>query len=213
MITEEAYLDYLSSLLDGNKYRCLRIAEKLLTEDNHPVDIYTDLLQKSLYRIGQLWEKNRVCVAEEHLASSITEYVMTNLCPAFPRKELNGKKAVISTVCKEFHQIGAKMAADIFEINGWDVYFLGANTPCGDLTRIIEQIKPEALALSTTFYLNVLRLMESLDSLCAQNYDMKIYVGGQAFNYGGEDLIRKFNGKVIYVKSARELQEILSTEL
>ncbi|HEX3072534.1 MAG TPA: hypothetical protein VHP30_02870 [Ignavibacteriales bacterium] len=81
------------------------------------------------------------------------------------------------------------------------------------MTKIIEQIKPEALALSTTFYLNVLRLMESLDSLCAQNYDMKIYVGGQAFNYGGEDLIRKFNGKVIYVKSANELQEILSVEL
>lgn len=212
MITEETYLDYLTSLLDGNKTRCMRIAENLLSADTHPVEIYSDLLQKSLYRVGQLWEKNKICVAEEHLASCITEYVMTNLCPVFPKKEPNGKKVVITTVCKEFHQIGAKMTADIFEINGWETYFLGANTPYDSLIRIIELVKPEAAALSITFYMNMLRLMESLENLCGLNLDLKIYVGGQAFNYGGMDLLKKFEGKVTYVKSAQELNNLLCAE-
>ncbi len=212
IVSEEVYLDYLASLLEGNKKQCLRIAENLAESNAEPIAIYTELFQKSLYQVGELWEKNRLCVAEEHLASSITEYVMSSIFPRFTKKEVTGKKAIITAVQKDFHIFGAKMAADIFELNGWDAYYLGPNTPIQSLIKIINQLRPSALAISATFYMNVLRLIETLETICSQDHDIDIYVGGQALNFGGLDLLRKFEGRLIYVKSIEDLDLLLKAE-
>ena len=42
-------------------------------------DIYRDVFQDALYEIGTLWETNQISVAEEHMGTAITQYVMSNL--------------------------------------------------------------------------------------------------------------------------------------
>jgi hypothetical protein len=43
--------------------------------------LYKDLFQKSLYRVGEVWEFNRISVAREHLATAITEGFLNLIYP------------------------------------------------------------------------------------------------------------------------------------
>lgn len=92
-------------------------------------NIYFHLFQRALYDVGKLWEQNKITVATEHLATAITEYLMV-LCQQelflTPRID---KRAIIACTANEYHQIGARMVADTFEMHGWDTWFLGSNTP------------------------------------------------------------------------------------
>src|ERR1051325_8843001 len=45
--------------------------------------IYFDIFAPSMVTIGLLWEQNDLTVAEEHLATAITERLIGQLSPAF----------------------------------------------------------------------------------------------------------------------------------
>lgn len=113
----------------GQKRECIAILEKLVGAGCPVEKIYTDLFQGALYQIGELWEQNRISVATEHMATSLVESLMIYLQSRIFNTERIGKKAVVACVVREYHQIGAKMVADIFEMHGWDSFFIGANTP------------------------------------------------------------------------------------
>ncbi len=91
--------------------------------------LYMDLFQRSLYAVGELWELNKISVAREHLATAITESLLNLVYPRLFENTPTGKKVVVSCAANELHQIGGKIVADFFELNGWESHFLGANTP------------------------------------------------------------------------------------
>ena len=118
MIDESVYENYLTALLAGRRSECHSIVQRLLDEDIDLKKLYTDLFQRSMYRVGELWENNRITVANEHLSTSITESLLNLAYPSIFARERIGRKVVISCAVNEFHQIGGKMVANIFEFNG-----------------------------------------------------------------------------------------------
>lgn len=191
-IPKTLYDAYLKALLRGQRNTCYSIVTELLSDGVQIVDLYVNLFQASMYEVGVLWETNKITVATEHIATAITESVMSLTYPAIFSSERLNKTAIISCMANEFHQIGAKMAADIFELNGWDTYFLGANTPVNDLYRLIEQKKPDVVGLSLALTHNLPVLIDCLRSINIQYPDVKIILGGQAFRYIDRDKVLKY---------------------
>ena len=81
MISEALYIDFLNNLIEGNKKNCTLIIDNLLKNGTSIKEVYMDLIQKSMYRIGQLWDRNKITIAEEHAASHI---VVRDAAPAVP---------------------------------------------------------------------------------------------------------------------------------
>jgi methanogenic corrinoid protein MtbC1 len=208
MITETNYNAYLSALLGGNKSACAKIVMTLIESNVEIKDLYTGLFQRSMYRIGELWEHNRISVATEHMATSITEALLTLVYPALFSKEHIGKKATISCGVNEFHQIGGRMVADIFELHGWDGYFLGANTPANDLVCAVDEKAPDLVGLSISIFFNMAALSEMIEKIRNSFPQLDIIVGGQAFRWGGAEAIKKYPN-VIYVPSVEELEKLI----
>ena len=129
MISDAVYYHYLNALMDGDKGECVKIVTDLLEKNEDIKEIYTKLFQRSMYRIGYLWEHSKTSIAKEHIASKITESLISLVYPKIIEKEKNGKKVVISCIDKEFHEMGPKMVSDFFELYGWSSVFLGSNTP------------------------------------------------------------------------------------
>jgi methanogenic corrinoid protein MtbC1 len=208
-ITESIYENYLKSLLNGNRSQCTQIVNRLL-ENNIDIKIlYTNLFQKSMYRVGELWEFNRISVATEHLATSITESLMNLIYPKIFSAEHIDKTAVISCSINEYHQVGARMVADIFELNGWNGYFLGANTPVGDLTKLVAEKKPRFLGLSISIYFNMTQLIATIENLRGCFSGLDILVGGQAFRWGGHEWIKNYPN-VLFVPSLTDLENLIA---
>jgi len=185
MITKETYQAYLQHLLRGEAGRCESIVDQLLDQRIAMLDLYSDLFRQSLYDVGDLWERNRISVAVEHLATAITERI---LATAYPRlvasHEPSARRAVISCTVNEYHQVGARMVADVMEDAGWDVRFLGASTPEQDLLQILEEDHPQLLGLSVSIYFNMARFVHLVEAVKHHFPDLEILAGGQAFRWG-----------------------------
>ena len=197
-ISEKLYQDYLSSLLSGEKFTCRQIVQNLIGDKVELKDLYINLFQRSLYEVGELWENNRITVATEHLATTITSNLMTLAYPLIFNTEKIGKKAIITAITNEYHQIGARMVADLMELEGWDTFFLGSNTPIKDLEEMIREKEPDYLALSVAIYFNMSKLEEILKRINQKFPDLQIVIGGQAFRWGGEDVVKKFDNVKLF---------------
>lgn len=208
-MNDSLYQNYFSYLIKGEKNRCKQIVEELSLKNTAVERIYTDLFQRSLYQVGEYWELNRISVATEHMATAITENMMIQLQPRLFTTERTGKKAVVACVANEYHQVGAKMIADVFEMNGWDGYFIGANTPTEELIRFLETQQPDMIGLSLSLYFNLQELKTALEQIRNKLPDTPVVVGGQAFRWGGTEIIQQFNN-VEYLSGIDALQELIN---
>ena len=208
MISEAVYLHYLGALLQGDKRQCLKIVETLLEQQVCLKDIYLNLFQRSMYRIGKMWENNNCSIAAEHMASKITESLVDITIANIYCKERLDNYAVITCVDKEFHEIGARMVAGFFETHGWNTIFLGSNTPPEELIDILKKQRPDILGISINFYMNIPRLINLLERIKAVVPNQKIIIGGQALAGGVCDCIKKYEN-VEYLSSLDELEKYI----
>ncbi|MFW5783131.1 MAG: cobalamin B12-binding domain-containing protein [Spirochaetota bacterium] len=207
-LAEDQYRGYLDDLLSGNRQACTDVVQKLLDEKVGVRSIYLDLFQRSLYDVGSMWERNEISVAVEHLATAVTERLMSLVYPILFRSERVNRKAVVACVANEYHQIGGKMVADIFELNGWDSFFLGANTPTSELINLVSRTEPEVVGLSLAVYSRLPELQRAIELIRSRFPDTNVLVGGQAFAYGGVEALRVYSG-VTYVPSVEELEPLI----
>lgn len=210
MPSPEIYQQYCSHLLQGNKSACAQIVNELLDSNIGINELYTEVFQKSLYHVGELWERNEITVAREHLVTAITESLLhlafPRICRETPIK--SDKIAVISCTPNEYHQVGGKMIADIFELQGWDSHFLGADTPLEQMLRYIDEVEPDVVGLSLSIYLNLPELQNSVHAIRSNFRKLDILVGGQAFQWLGVDQFTNAPG-VNYVASIEDLEKML----
>ena len=121
--------DFLLALLNGDRRKSYQMVEQYLQNDITVKELYEQYIKETLYRVGILWEHNKISVVSEHIATAITESILNSLFEKIVSENRVGKTAIVACVENEYHQIGIKMVADIFEMNGWDTHFLGLMYP------------------------------------------------------------------------------------
>lgn len=211
--TVSALVDrYLAAQLAGDRRAALRIVldEALVAGVSVP-DVYLKIIQPAQYGIGHLWEQNRIGVAEEHLATAISQLVLAHLYPLLPRAPDNGKRALVACVAGELHDMGARITADFFEMAGFGVRFLGADVPTESLIAMAREERPDLLVLSTTMTFNLPGLREAVVRAREAVGDrLRLGAGGHALDWApglGEQLGVEIAGQEIgdMVAAARRL--------
>ena len=81
MIEDRFYSDFFSALLEGDRRSCVLITEKIISENVPVKEIYLNLFQKALYQVGELWERNKISVSVEHMATAIVEGLFVLVYP------------------------------------------------------------------------------------------------------------------------------------
>ena len=175
---------YISYLLNGdrNSASLLILSE---VEKGTPIkDIYLEVFQKSQYEVGRLWLSNQISVAREHFCSAATQVIMSQLYPYLFTTERVGQKLVTACVGGELHEIGIRMVTDFFEMEGWDTYYLGANTPGSIILKAIDEYEAKVVGLSIampyhrSILKNVVQEIKSSDT----GKNTIVLVGGNAIN-------------------------------
>jgi methanogenic corrinoid protein MtbC1 len=148
---------------------------------------------------------NQISVATEHLATANTEMLFGTIYEQISFPEHRNRKVVVSCTPNEYHQIGGRMVADIFEMNGWETSFLGANTPPSALLSMIEEKKPDLVALSLTVYFGMSELFLLIEKIRERFPMLPLLVGGQAFRHQTDI---DFFGKTPKVRQISDLKEL-----
>lgn len=209
-IKQSHFLSFFNALVEGNKEKCTQIVQSLIDQRIDLKDIYIELFQTSLYRIGKLWDHNKMSIPEEHMATQIIESLISRFSPSL--NSSMEKKCVVTCIDKEFHEIGAKMVSNIFELEGWKTFYLGASVPTKEIVKFVKQTDPEIIALSWSLYLNLGRFLEVVDHLTRFFPTKKIIVGGQALAENPDKILKKYKN-VEYIDSLYALENYLKKEL
>ncbi len=164
------------------------VLDKLSNGEIDIVSLYRDILARSLNEM-ECNEPEEVCIYNEHVRSSIIRTIIEN-CYPFVLKERKekvgdekGDKVIVLCPPEELHEIGPRMVADFFTISGFDVTFIGANTPKKSILAAVSGIKPKYVAISVTNYYNLIATKRTIDDLRKViPQGTKIIVGGWAFS-------------------------------
>jgi methanogenic corrinoid protein MtbC1 len=95
-----------------------------------------------------------------------------------------GRRLVATSVGSELHEIGVRMVTDFFEMDGWDTYYLGANTPAESILQTLEQHHVNVLGISATmtYHVSAVANLINLVRSSTVGTHIKILVGGYPFN-------------------------------
>lgn len=76
------------------------------------------------------------------------------------------------------------MVADLFELDGWDALYLGADTPASAVADAVREHAPHALGISANMAFNLGSVREVITAARAadQSGQLKALVGGYQFN-------------------------------
>ena len=209
-IKQTQFLAFYNALTIADKAKCTQLVQSLLDDGVDLKDIYVELFQKSLYRIGKLWDHNKLSIPEEHVSTQIIESLISRFAPMGNSNA--EKKVVVTCIDKEFHEIGAKMVSNIFENEGWKSFYLGASVPTKEIVKFVKQIDPDIIALSWSLYLNLGRFLEVVNHLTRFFPTKKIIVGGQALSENSDNILKKYKN-VEYLVSIHALDSFLKQEL
>ena len=188
--------DFLKPLAEENKEKCIEwVRQKLDSGEMDILTLYTEILMPAQNQLV-CWQDETLCIWKEHVRTSIIRTII-EFCYPYVVKErdakfggANGRKVLIGCPSEEYHEIGARMVADYFTLLGFDVVFVGANTPQKEILDAIKHVKPEYIGISVTNFYNLVaanRLGEELARIRKDNeLDFKIIVGGNAFRSNPE---------------------------
>jgi len=173
----------LSLMLRGDYHACSATVEEVVKSPSELAEFYLQVLQPCMVEIGNLWERGAISAAQEHLATAIVYRMAARMYTQHVMSNPSKGKAIITAAENELHDIGARFVADMLEMNGWQVAFLGANTPRNELVQMIRDIQPDLLGLSVVMPFNLVAASLAIADI-RQDRELcktRIMVGGPAF--------------------------------
>jgi methanogenic corrinoid protein MtbC1 len=178
---------YLAAQLNGDRQEALRLVlEEGLERGVSVPDLHLEVVERAQRRIGALWQENRISVAQEHLATAISQLVVSQLYCHLPRARGNGRRVLVACAEGEQHEMGARIAADFLEMAGFDVHFLGADVPADSVAAMAAERRPgrhpvDLLVLSAATSICFPGLQATMRRVRELAPDLPIVVGGSAF--------------------------------
>jgi methanogenic corrinoid protein MtbC1 len=174
--------DYMAALLRGERHTASQLILGAADDGTSIKEIYLFVFQPVLRELGRLWQSNQIGVAQEHYCTACTQQIIAQLYPRIFSAERNGRRLVATCVSGELHELGARMVADFFELEGWDTFFLGANTPISGTLQQVAERAPHVLAISATLPIHIQAVADLIAATRAAANPVRILVGGAPFN-------------------------------
>ncbi|MGM0395875.1 MAG: cobalamin B12-binding domain-containing protein [Bacillota bacterium] len=182
------YFKKFMELFSGNrKDECVISALEEIESGKISIPIlYEEVLIPALYSIDECPQDNPGRIWDEHVKTSIIRTIIEALYPMVIetacKADKPGKKIVLTCPEREYHEIGLRIMADFFQLQGYDVIYVGSNTPRTQVWEVLRSEKPDYVGISVTDYYLLFeskKIIERIKQECTK--DIKILLGGQAF--------------------------------
>ncbi|MEW2249285.1 cobalamin-dependent protein [Streptomyces sp. NPDC006975] len=171
----------------GDEYAAVDLARRALADGVDEETLLLDVIAAVQQRVGAEWAADRLTVAQEHAATAISERVVTALALARPRAARRAPaprgRVTVSCVDGEWHALPARLVAEVLRLRGWQVDYLGAQTPTAHLVAHLHHTGSEAVLLSGSLPTH-LPTAHAAVTAC-QAVGVPVMAGGRAFGPDG----------------------------
>jgi methanogenic corrinoid protein MtbC1 len=153
-----------------------------MREGAHVRDIYLHIFQPVQREVGRQWHQGQINVAQEHYCTAATELAIATLHAHIMATPRNGRRLVAATLSGDLHVMPLRIVSDFLESDGWDAYFLGANTPAASVWQAVVAHHAELLVIGASMSHHVARVRELLAERPVACAATRVRVGGAPFN-------------------------------
>jgi MerR family transcriptional regulator, light-induced transcriptional regulator len=157
-------------------------AEQILNQafSVFPIEaVCTDLIQKGLSEIGDLWYENRLSVQQEHFASNLAMRRLDALLSAAP-PPTRPETILVGCPADEWHTFTPLLLSLFLRRRGYRVVYLGANIPSARFTETTRETKADLIVLVAQQLPSAATLQHAALSLT--NKGRPVAFGGRIFN-------------------------------
>lgn len=176
------------------------------------ITLYEKILAPMLNHMTCELEDQRICIWKEHVKTAMVRTIVEGCYPYVLalRQKLNlPARGTAAILCPpdEYHDLGARMAADFFTICGYQAIYVGSNTPYKDFYNAVHVIRPDIVAISVSNYYNLFVTKKMIEELKAVvGNQLKVVVGGHAFAEAPEKY--KLVGADSYARSFEDIRRL-----
>jgi MerR family transcriptional regulator, light-induced transcriptional regulator len=143
--------------------------------------LFDETITPAMHRVGELWFKGSITVADEHLATRVVFDALQLLSAVVMPAPLHGLKAICCGIEGDLHELPVQLARIVLESEGWNAQSLGPNTPLFALTGMVARQRPQLVCISA-------RSISGLDRATAEYGQLRDITGklGVSVVIGGE---------------------------
>jgi len=172
--------DWKRGLLEAANQGDQARAESLLDEALAalpPVRVFEQVMSPVLVEVGERWHRGELSVASEHLVSHAIRVRLFSLIHGAP---MNARRhAVCACLPDEDHEIGLLGVTLRMRYSGLRVTYLGARTPADQLGRLVRDVDPDLVALSSVNDHGATELKAHVKAILkAMPSHVPVYIGG-----------------------------------
>ncbi|MFD0049414.1 B12-binding domain-containing protein [Actinomycetes bacterium NPDC127524] len=199
-------LNFTDFLIEGDQQKIMEFMETYQAKSRF--DFFHDLLTPAMIEVGDRWERNEITVAEEHVASGISEFLLAHYFSLrYNTESRSRKKAMFFCLEGEQHDLGLKMVHSLFEEKGWETRYMGANLPLEYAVQMAGKYKPQVIGLSVSIIYHLPKLKNYIEELEKLTVKPKVIVGGRLC--GKYDLTPYCSSDTLIVKDLTEVKDWL----
>jgi len=182
---------YVEKIIALDAAGAARLIESRVTDAHSVLDLYVNVLQPAQREIGRLWQVNAISVAAEHYASATTQKILNRLSSVIPPRAK--RNARFAGLCPEgeHHCLGLQMVCDLSQLDGWETYFIGANTPTNSGVQLLKQLQPAVVGVSMATLMALHNTRALITKVKEALPDTVVLAGGYAASLG-KDIWKTF---------------------
>jgi DNA-binding transcriptional MerR regulator len=126
-----------------------------------------------LHRLGVRWATSQASVAEEHFASNVIGGRLRGLARGWGQGV--GPSAILACPPGELHELGLLSFGLVLREQGWRIFYVGAETPLGDIADALDRLRPAIVVLAAVM---PQRFLDSATEITALAARVRVGVGG-----------------------------------
>ena len=209
MTIAEVFKQYLEHLFAGKRSEA---RETLLAAQDRGIragKLLTKVIWPAMEQVDKLYRENEISTLTEKMATRINRLVADQLQGLLARKPKTGQRMVVVCGSGETHELGAQITSDLFEAEGWGVWFLGAEVPHDEVVQFLGKIRPDILCLygaSQSGVPGLRKLIETIREIGGLD-EMQVLATGWVFNLA-EDLADEIRSDLYAANAAEALKVV-----
>ncbi len=145
-----------------------------------PAKVASELIAKTLQRIGESWENGSLALSQVYMSSLICEEIIDKVFPASEYVHTDMPKIAIA-VFEDHHLLGKRIVVSTLRASGYPIIDLGGGLGTDELVTIVQREKIEVLLLSVLMLHSALRIKDLTTRLAGSG--VKVVVGGAPFRF------------------------------
>ncbi len=163
-----------------------------------------------LQRLGDLWVSNALKPALEHFATNIIKKKI-QIAAEGVKESSKEQKFLLFLPSGEFHEMGLLFANYIIKKEGFNVLYLGQNTPIEDLSAVMDNFKADYILSVFTASNPSVEPIKFVNEVVTNWPEVKILLAGIKLRTdGGQSLNSpKYKNKVTLLNEPAELKQYL----